>query len=156
MFETQIVIVGNVVTDPVLRSAGEQSVYRFRVATNSRRRTDEGSWEQGKTLYASVSCWGKLVRGTAASLRKGDPVIVVGDVYTTEYDDRDGNPRTSVEVRATAVGPDLARSVAQIERIRRQADDQSEQSAGAADDDVVTDEEDPGEDDLPLTADGHA
>lgn len=155
MFETPIVIVGNVVTDPVLRSVGEQSVYRFRVASNSRRRTGDGIWEQGDTLYASVSCWGRLVHGTAASLRKGDPVIVVGQVYTTEYDDRDGNPRNSVEVRASAVGPDLARSIARIERIQRRTEDQPDPAAGAADADTATgtaqDEAEP-DHGLPLTA----
>ena len=140
MFETPIVIVGNIVTDPVHRRVGEQSVYRFRVASNSRRRTAEGTWEHRDTLYASVSCWGRLVTGVAASLTKGDPVIVVGQVYTNEYDDRDGNPRNSVEVRATAVGPDLARSTARIEKIRRRAE---EQPVDEVEDDDADHDEDP-------------
>lgn len=154
MFETPIVIVGNIVTDPVHRRVGEQSVFRFRVASNSRRRTAEGIWEHGDTLYASVSCWGRLVTGTAASLTKGDPVIVVGQVYTSEYDDRDGNPRNSVEVRATAVGPDLARSTAKIEKIRRQTDDQPTEPADELEDtsDVTTDDEAEPDRGLPLTA----
>lgn len=119
MFETPITIVGNVVTDPVLRRVGEQSVYRFRVASNSRRKTAEGGWEERDTLYASVSCWGKLATGIGGSLAKGDPVIVVGDVYTTEYEDRDGNSRNSVEVRAAAVGLNFAHGTLRVERIRR-------------------------------------
>jgi single-strand DNA-binding protein len=119
MFETPIHIVGNIITDPVLRRVGDQQVYKFRVASNSRRRTDDGNWEPGNTLYASVNCWSKgLVKGVGASLGKGDPVIVVGYVHTSEYDDRDGNRRSSVEVRATAVGPDLARSTASVDRLR--------------------------------------
>lgn len=149
MFETPIVIVGNIVTDPVHRRVGDQSVFRFRVASNSRRKNADGTWEHGHTLYASVSCWGRLVTGTAASLAKGDPVIVVGQVYTSEYDDRDGNPRNSVEVRATAVGPDLARSSAKIEKIQRQTDDQA---SDATDDESETDESEPTESGLPLTA----
>jgi single-strand DNA-binding protein len=54
------------------------------------------------------------VTGVGAALRKGDPVIVVGHVYTSEYEDRDGNRRSSVEMRATAVGPDLSRSIVRI------------------------------------------
>ncbi len=117
MFETPIHIVGTVITDPILRRVGDQSVYKFRVASNSRRRTAEGSWEPGNSLYVSVNCWGnRLVKGVGASLGKGDPVIVVGFVYTSEYDDREGNRRSSLEVRATAVGPDLARSIAAVDR----------------------------------------
>ena len=119
MFETPIHIVGNIITDPVLRRVGDQQVYKFRVASNSRRRTADGTWEPGNTLYASINCWSKgLVKGVGASLGKGDPVIVVGYVHTSEYDDRDGNRRSSVEVRATAVGPDLARSTASVDRLR--------------------------------------
>ena len=117
MFETPIHIVGTVITDPILRRVGDQSVYKFRVASNSRRRTADGNWEPGNSLYVSVNCWGSnLVKGVGASLGKGDPVIVVGYVYTSEYDDREGVRRSSLEVRATAVGPDLARSIASIDR----------------------------------------
>jgi single-strand DNA-binding protein len=117
MFETPFHVVGTVITDPILRRVGDQEVYKFRVASNSRRRTTDGNWEPGNSLYVSVNCWGKrLVKGVGGSLGKGDPVIVVGYVHTSEYEDRDGVRRSSVEVRATAVGPDLARSIASIDR----------------------------------------
>ena len=117
MFETPFHVVGTIITDPIRRRVGDQEVYKFRVASNSRRRTAEGNWEPGNSLYVSVNCWGnKLVKGVGASLGKGDPVIVVGYLYTNEYEDREGNRRSSVEVRATAVGPDLARSIATVER----------------------------------------
>ena len=156
MFETPFTIVGNVVTDPVHRRVGEHEVFRFRVASNSRRRTPEGTWERGDTLYASVSCWDRLVTGTAASLVKGDPVIVVGHVYTNEYEDRDGNPRNSVEVRAIAVGPDLSRCAARIDRFKRQPDDQApEPSADPTDEpdaDTTDNDADQTVEGLPLTA----
>lgn len=65
----------------------------------------------------TVNCWDRLVTGVGASLGKGSPVIVVGHVFTSEYEDKDGVRRTSVEVRATAVGPDLARCAARIEKL---------------------------------------
>ncbi|WP_102142373.1 single-stranded DNA-binding protein [Mycobacterium hubeiense] len=117
MFETPFTVVGTIITDPIRRRVGDQEVYKFRVASNSRRRTAEGQWEPGNSLYVGVNCWGsKLVKGVGASLGKGDPVIVVGYVYTSEYDDRGGVRRSSLEVRATAVGPDLSRCIATIDR----------------------------------------
>lgn len=152
MFETSITIVGNVSTDPVLRRVGEQSVYRFRVASNSRRKTAEGIWEERDTLYASVSCWGKLATGIGGSLAKGDPVIVVGDVYTTEYEDRDGNPRNSVEVRAAAVGLNFAHGTLRVERMRRH-DAVAEAAKESIDSERVdSGEADSPDADLPLTA----
>jgi single-strand DNA-binding protein len=114
MFETSITVVGNIVNDPHGRRVGDQEVIKFRVASNSRRRTADGTWEAGNSLFVTVNCWGRLVTGVGAALRKGDPVIVVGNVYTSEYEDRDGNRRSSLEMRATSVGPDLSRSIVRI------------------------------------------
>jgi single-strand DNA-binding protein len=152
MFETPLHIVGNIVTDPIHRQVGEQEMVRFRVASNSRRRTAEGTWEPGNSLFVTVTCWGRAVAGASAALVKGDPVVVVGHVYTSEYEDRDGNRRSSVEVRATSIGPDLARCTARIDRGRQPADAQATNLADDAaqvGDDAVADDSDK---ELPLTA----
>jgi single-strand DNA-binding protein len=116
MFETPLTIVGNIVNDPQRRYVGTQELMKFRVASNSRRRTADGTWEPGNSLFVTVNCWGRLVSGVGASLGKGSPVIVVGQVYTSEYEDRDGNRRSTLEMRATSVGPDLSRCHARIEK----------------------------------------
>jgi single-strand DNA-binding protein len=118
MFETQVTVVGNIVNDPKRRTVGAQEVMKFRVASNSRRRGAEGKWEPGNSLFVTVNCWGRLVSGVGASLGKGSAVIVVGHIYTSEYEDRDGNRRSSTEMRATAVGPDLSRVFVRIENPR--------------------------------------
>lgn len=115
MFETSLTVVGHIVNNPERRQVGTQEVIKFRVASNSRRRTADG-WEPGNSLFINVNCWGKLVTGVGAALGKGAPVIVVGHVYTSEYEDRDGNRRSSLEMRATAVGPDVSRAIVRIER----------------------------------------
>lgn len=116
MFETPITVVGRIITDLRRRVVGDQEVISFRVASNSRRRTAEGAWEPGQTLYITVNCWGKLVTGVGAGLYKGAPIIAVGTVHTSEYQDSDGVKRSSLEMRASAVGPDLARSIVRIEQ----------------------------------------
>src|ERR1700749_1629707 len=116
MFETPLTVVGNVVNDPKRRRVGDQEVLKFRVASNSRRRSADGTWEPGNSLFVTVNCWGRLVSGVGASLGKGSPVIVSGQVYTSEYDDRDGIRRSTLEMRASAVGPDLSRCIARVEK----------------------------------------
>lgn len=116
MFETPITVVGRIITDLRRRVVAGQEVISFRVASNSRRRTAEGTWEAGQTLYITVSCWGKLVTGVGAGLYKGAPIIAVGTVHTSEYEDKDGVKRSSLEMRATAVGPDLSRTIVRIEQ----------------------------------------
>src|ERR1700758_3094219 len=103
MFETPLTVVGHIVNNPERRQVGNQEVMKFRVASNSRRRTADGGWEPGNSLFINVNCWGRL--GTA-----------VGHVYTSEYEDRDGNRRSSLEMRATAVGPDVSRAIVRIEK----------------------------------------
>lgn len=155
MFETPFHMVGNIVTDPIHRRVGDQQVIKFRVASNSRRRTGEGEWETGNSLFVNVNCWGRLVSGVAA-LIKGDPVVVVGHVYTSEYDDREGNRRSSVEVRAIAVGPDLARSTVRIDlpkRLEVPADPTAAEPEQTTVRDAEEDEDDePDDEALPLTA----
>jgi len=114
MFETPLTVVGRIVTDPRRRRVADQEVISFRLASNSRRRDADGNWEPGNSLYITVNCWGKLVTGVGAALGKGAAVIAVGQVYTSEYEDRDGVRRSSLEMRATSVGPDLSRSIVRI------------------------------------------
>ena len=132
MFETPLTVVGHIVNDPVRRKVGNQELIKFRVASNSRRRTGDGSWEPGNTLFITVTCWGRLVSGVGAALGKGAPVIVSGHVYTSEYEDRDGNRRSSLEMRATAVGPDLSRVFVRIEKPGYTGPDAEQTPAAAA------------------------
>jgi single-strand DNA-binding protein len=145
MFETQITIVGNIVTKPDRRRVGDQELIKFRVASNSRRRTADGNWEPGNSFFVTVNCWGRLVTGVGAALGKGDPVVVVGNVYTSEYEDKEGVRRSSVEVRATSVGPDLARCVARIES-RRQPGTNTDDAAVENDGERTDDPEVAGDD----------
>jgi single-strand DNA-binding protein len=142
MFETPMTVVGRIITDPRRRVVAGQEVISFRVASNSRRRTAEGTWEPGHSLYITVNCWGRLVTGVGAGLYKGAAVIAVGTVHTSEYEDKDGVPRSSLEMRANAVGPDLARVIARIEQPPRTDGEPGRAETGAggdpeADDDVA-------------------
>jgi single-strand DNA-binding protein len=162
MFETPLTVVGHIVNDLQRRKVGDQEVIKFRVASNSRRRTGDGSWEPGNSLFITVNCWGKLVTGVGAALGKGAPVIVVGHVYTSEYEDRDGNRRSSLEMRATSVGPDLSRAIVRIEKPGYTGPDADHgttpAASGAADEDSSASDEQaqPGDADragpLPLSA----
>lgn len=135
MFETPMTVVGRIISEPRRRVVGDQEVISFRVASNSRRRTAEGTWEAGNSLYVTVNCWGKLVTGVGAALYKGAPVVAVGTVHTSEYEDREGARRSSLEMRASAVGPDLARVIARIEQApRSHGADSAEPAEGAGED----------------------
>lgn len=137
MFETPITVVGRIITDLRRRVVGGEEVISFRMASNSRRRTGEGAWEPGNTLYITVNCWGRLVTGVGAALYKGAPVVATGTVHTSEYEDKDGIKRSSLEMRASAIGPDLAKVIVRLEQRPKLDGDQPE---GRADADTVAGE----------------
>jgi single-strand DNA-binding protein len=121
MFDTNVVIVGNVLTAPEWRKTNNSGhmVANFRVASTSRRFDREsGRWVDGNSLRVRVVCWRKLAEGIAASLAVGDPVVVAGRLYTRDWTDNDNNPRTSYEMEAVAVGHDLARGRGRFYRNR--------------------------------------
>jgi single-strand DNA-binding protein len=122
MNETTITVVGNLVDDPRLRTTeGGVEVTGFRVASTARRfDRDTAKWIDSGSVFLGVSCWRALGVNVVASLRKGDPVVVHGRLYTRQYE-RDGQLRSSYELDALAVGPDLARGTASFQRVARGA-----------------------------------
>ncbi|MEV0357627.1 single-stranded DNA-binding protein [Nocardia sp. NPDC050697] len=118
MYEAMATVAGTVVTHPAKRElANGEPVITFRVASNSRRFDQaSGEWVDNGTLFLTVSCWRRLVPGVHASVRRGDPVLVHGQLRTHEYRAKDGVERRDLEMRAVAIGPDLARCTAAISR----------------------------------------
>src|SRR5690348_3934800 len=76
----RITVVGSLGSDPEERSTSRGSVVQFRVASTDRRRDAQGNWSDGPTSWYRVNAWGELGRNALASLRKGQRVIVAGDL----------------------------------------------------------------------------
>ena len=74
MFETPFAMVGNIVNDPVHRRVGDQELIKFRVASNSRRRTADGEWEAGNSLFVTFDLTpsgnGTLLKMTESGFRE--------------------------------------------------------------------------------------
>ncbi|WP_084525877.1 single-stranded DNA-binding protein [Nocardia vaccinii] len=118
MYEAYTALVGNVVTHPVRRSlpSGQQLV-TFRMASTARRLDRaSGDWVDNGTVYVTVNCWRRLVEGVGASLSVGDPILVYGQLRLSEYHTREGHSRQDLELRASAIGPDLGRCTASVVR----------------------------------------
>jgi single-strand DNA-binding protein len=115
--ETTVTVVGNVATDVVLRQVQDGTpVASFGVVSEeSRFDAKTQSWVDGNKLFVWVSGWRRLANGAAASLKKGDPVIVAGKLRVDQFE-KDGEKRTLVKVDATAIGPNLAFCTADARR----------------------------------------
>lgn len=121
---TPITAVGRLVTGVhvhVVPATGAK-VASFRIACQERvYDRKEGTWTDGDRLYMRVSCWRQMADNVADSLIEGDQVVVRGRLKVREYKDNEGTRRTSVEVDAWAIGPDLHRHAVTVDRSRWQA-----------------------------------
>lgn len=120
--EPSVTMTGNLVSDPVRRvTASGVVVTRLRIASNHRKfDRDRGEWISADPVYLDVNCWRQLGDNVAASLKKGDSVLVSGRLTMREYEDASGGARRqSYAVEAISVSPDLCRYVTMLARPTR-------------------------------------
>ncbi|KSW19606.1 single-stranded DNA-binding protein [Cellulomonas sp. B6] len=139
---------------------------QFRLAS-TRRVVDRqtGGFRDGPTLWFTVKAWRTAATNLAASLRKGDPVVVVGRLAQSEWVAQDGTPRSELVLEALSVGHDLTFGTAQFRRsmagARRRDDEQgttdvtglAEAPAGLVDDPWASAPEPPASDEPDEPAD---
>lgn len=114
-------IIGNVGRTPDLRFTGSgQGLASFSVACERRwKPKDSDKWE-GVTTWYNVTAWGELGEHVAASVNKGDRVIMTGTVELRNYETADGEKRTSLEFRPDEIGVSLKNATVEVQRIVRE------------------------------------
>jgi len=123
--EATIQINGNVGSDVEYRN-NTAPFASFRLAHTPRERHGT-EWSDGTTTWLTVKAFYGLAENLASSVRKGDPVIVVGKLRTMVWE-KDGVSQSRMELMADTIGHDLRRGSAVFSRTPR-----SEQSEGVAD-----------------------
>lgn len=90
-------LIGRMTADPELKQTNSgKSVSSFRIAVNRQR-------DREKVDFLDIVTWGKTAEFVNQWFHKGDPIGVEGPVQTRNYEDKNGNKRTSVEIVATGV-----------------------------------------------------
>ena len=96
----KVILIGNLGRDPEVRyTAGGQPVANFTMATTERWNDPSGEKKE-KTEWHRIVVWGKQAEVAGEYLRKGRQVYIEGSLQTREWTDRDGNKRTTTEIRA--------------------------------------------------------
>ena len=96
----KIILIGNLGRDPEMRyTPSGSAVTSFTVAVNRKYRTQDGE-DREETEWFNVSCWNKLAEIANQYLSKGRQVYVEGRLSTRSYEDRNGEKRFSLDVRA--------------------------------------------------------
>ena len=100
----KVMIIGNLGADPEMRyTPSGRPVTQFNVAVNqSTKNQQTGEWNE-ETDWFRVSVWGDRAERAAENLRKGNKVFVEGRFKTREFEGRDGQKRTSLEITADSL-----------------------------------------------------
>lgn len=116
--ETPITAIGNLTSDPELRySQSGVPVANFTIASTPRTfDRQSGEWKDGDALFLRCSLWREHAENVAASLGKGMRVIVQGNLRQRNYENREGERRTSIELDVQEIGPALRYATAQVTR----------------------------------------
>lgn len=120
MYGTPITIVGNVVDDVINKpTVSGLSRTSFRVASTQRRKDNAtGQWMDGHKFFVNVTFWRDAAENVALSVKKGDPVLVTGKIFSRQYV-KDESNHVAYEVEPEAIGHDLSRGTSVFSKRRR-------------------------------------
>lgn len=152
----KIVLIGYLGRDVESRFLGDgTAVASFSVATTERKKNQDGEY-QDSTTWFRIAVFGRQAEACQQYLSKGSQVYVEGKLSQSEYTDRDGNQRTSLEVRASDVqflsrrdGEQSGKPKDELEGAKQYAQRQQAQKAGTGKPRPVPTQDD-ADDDIPF------
>lgn len=94
------ILMGRLVADPELRQTTNGiSVCSFRIAVDRNYSKEQ----EKQTDFINIVAWRNTADFVSEYFAKGKMIIVEGAIQTRNYQDKDGNNRTAVEVNASNV-----------------------------------------------------
>lgn len=98
----RVEVTGNVGTDAEIKffkgANGEFGVTSFSLAETPRERKGT-EWVDGETVWYRISVLGKQSE-TATEIKKGDKVLVIGNLKVSTYQAKDGTTKVGIEIKA--------------------------------------------------------
>ena len=96
----KIILIGNMTADPELKQTqGGTSVCSFTIAVN-RRYVKEG---EQKVDYINIVAWKEHGEFVSRYFKKGNPILICGQLQTRSWNDNQGQKRYTTEVVADEV-----------------------------------------------------
>jgi single-strand DNA-binding protein len=98
----KVMLVGRLGRDPETRyTGGGQAVANFSVATDETYKDRNGE-RQKRTEWHKIVVWGKQAEIAQQYLKKGSLVFIEGRIQSREWQDKEGQKRTSFEIVANS------------------------------------------------------
>jgi single-strand DNA-binding protein len=101
MSVNKVILVGRLGRDPETRyTGGGQAVANFSVATDETYKDRNGE-RQKRTEWHKIVVWGKQAEIAQQYLKKGSLIFIEGRIQSREWQDKEGQKRTSFEIVAS-------------------------------------------------------
>jgi len=98
-----VIIAGNLTKDPIFRQTTNGTpVVNFSVASNRRFRDKNDEWKED-VCYVGIVAWNRLAESCRDKLKKGNAVMVDGELQSRTFKTEDGSNRTIVEIKARRI-----------------------------------------------------
>lgn len=99
----KVFLVGNLTREPELRyTQGGMAVATLGIASNRKFHSKTGELKE-EVLYINVEVWGKLAENCGEYLSKGRPILVEGRIVMDQWEDKDGNKRTTYKISSNNI-----------------------------------------------------
>ena len=101
MSVNKVILVGRLGRDPETRyTGGGQAVANFSLATDESYKDKNGE-RQKRTEWHKIVVWGKQAEIAQQYLKKGSLIFIEGRIQSREWQDKEGQKRTSFEIVAS-------------------------------------------------------
>ena len=95
------ILIGRLTIDPELKQTPSGTyLVNFPLAVDRRFKSQDG---ERKADFITIVCWRQAAEFVCKYFHKGDSIGIEGSIQTRNYDDKQGNKRTAVEVVAERV-----------------------------------------------------
>lgn len=98
-----VIVAGNLTKDPVFRQTTNNTpVVNFSIASNRKYKDSMNQWQED-VCYVGIVAWNKLAESCRDRLRKGNAVLVDGELQSRTWKTEDGHTRSIVEIKARRI-----------------------------------------------------
>ncbi len=98
-----VVIAGNLTKDPIIRETSNNTpVVNFHVAVNRRFKDSNNQWQED-VCYVGVVAWNRLAESCKNRLKKGNAVLIDGELQSRTFKADENKSRTIVEIKAKRI-----------------------------------------------------
>ena len=103
----QLNLVGNLTRDPEIKYTNEGTAICEMGVAVSRRWMDKEGKESEAVDFFNVTCWSGMAENCAASLKKGDRVLVNGHMNLRSWENKEGKKYNIINITADTVAASL-------------------------------------------------